>query len=73
MRRDLRRNTKLVGWLFGSTIVCFTFFSLDVANDLREHLKLGIAYSGFELMHLIFEGISVITLGGCMFLLFDYL
>lgn len=73
MRRDLRRNTKIVGWLFGSTIVCFTFFSLDVTIDLFEHLKIGMGYSGFELTHLIFEGISVITLGGCMFLLFDYL
>jgi DNA-binding CsgD family transcriptional regulator len=73
MRLEVRRNSRFVSWIFGGTIVCFIFFSFDVVIDLREHVLDGLGYSGMQLVHLVFEMISVLTLGGCIFVTFDYL
>jgi|TARA_B110000285_G_C14911678_1_gene508250 DNA-binding CsgD family transcriptional regulator len=73
MITEFRKNRRFVVWVFGGTIICFVFFAFDVAIDLREHLIEGVGYSGSQLTHLFFEMASVLTLGGCTFVTFDYL
>lgn len=73
MTNEIMNSTTFVKAVLAGTVVCFAFFSFDVVIDLREHLMDNVAYSGAEMFHLVFEVLSVLTLGSCIFVTSRYL
>ena len=73
MTNEIMNSTTFVKAVLAGTVVCFAFFSFDVVIDLREHIMDNVAYSGAEMFHLVFEAISVLTLGSCILVTSRYL